>query len=297
MDASARKIFEWYEKNKRDLPWRRTTDAYRIFISELMLQQTQVDRVVVLYTTFIKTFPTWKKLSEAKTDKLIHGWAGLGYNRRALFAREAARNVVSNGIGTDEVSWRKLKGVGPYMASSLTAFVNHKPALVIDTNIRRVIGRIYAKLSYPKPSDDQRIKKILGRIQPSTIDPAIFPQALMDLGSAICTARQPRCEICPVRDTCLSSKSFQSKNPPIPPKRQITERIHSEKKYPDRIYRGRILACLREKTTILINEYLGTFIDPTFDPIADADWLRAMCERMMKDGLVEMRNGKLRLPK
>ena len=163
MHPVARRLLAWYALHKRDLPWRKTRDPYRIFVSELMLQQTQVDRVLPKYRAFIGRFRTWRSLADAKTSDLIHAWAGLGYNRRALYARDAAKHVIAYGVPVEETYWRRLKGVGPYMAAALTEFANGKRALVIDTNIRRVIGRVALGRPYPGPADDPRILRALER--------------------------------------------------------------------------------------------------------------------------------------
>ena len=183
------------------------------------------------------------------------------------------------------------------MSASLTAFVNHQHAIVIDTNIRRVVGRVFLGIAYPSLDDDSRISKLLEKITPRKVDPAILPQAFMDLGSLICTARNPKCGVCPLRQECRSSRRFLSSTPPKPPRRRVTERIHGEKKYPDRIYRGKILAAVREQRHVMINEGLGKKIDTTFDAIADAGWLREMCTRLERDGLVKITNKRLKLPK
>jgi len=292
MDAKIQTLLAWYRKNKRDLPWRDISDAYRIFISELMLQQTQVDRVIPLYQKFLKQFPTWQSLADAATADLIHAWAGLGYNRRALYARESAKIVIERGVPQNEEEWRKLKGVGPYMAAALTEFANHQRALVIDTNVRRVVGRLAHRLPFPRPEDDQRILKILQRVTPQRGSHWDLPQAFMDLGSSVCLARVPLCDICPLKESCASRILFSEKKlaQTLATKKKIIsrERIHGEKPFPDRIYRGRILALIRKNSALNINA-LGPLIDPTFDAIGDCDWIRAMTTRMIADGLLIMR--------
>jgi len=290
MHPVARRLLAWYAQNKRDLTWRKTRDPYRIFISELMLQQTQVDRVLPKYKAFIRRFRTWKALADATTSDVINAWAGLGYNRRALYAREAAKHVVAYGVPFDGSYWLRLKGVGPYMAAALTEFVNGKRALVIDTNIRRVIGRVALERPYPVPLDDPRILNALERITPTSIAHRDFPQAAMDLANAICHSRVPECAHCPLRTECLASKKFLSGDVPVKRRTPKTERVHAEKRFPDRIYRGRILAWVRTHGPTKIDA-LGLAIDKTFDRIADLDWLHAMVGRLIKDGLLVRRRG------
>ena len=223
-----RALLAWYRKNKRILPWRDVDDAYRVFISEIMLQQTQVDRVIPKFREWIHQFPTWKRLADAKTADLLHAWAGLGYNRRALQVREAARQVVERGEPKDEGEWRALKGVGPYTAAALTEFANHRPAIVIDTNVRRVAGRLFLGRPHPTLSDDARLRGILARIVPRRGRHWDVPQAFMDLGSAICLP-SPQCAVCPLRRRCLAAPKFLSG---MGPKRRMVrtkERRHANK--------------------------------------------------------------------
>lgn len=275
-------LLAWYRTHGRDLPWRRTHDPYAIFISELMLQQTQVERVIPFYRNWLKRFPTWKKLAEAKTPPLLHAWAGLGYNRRALYAREAARIVVERGVPTDETEWRKLKGVGPYMAAALTEFVNHKRALVIDTNVRRVVGRMSLGLTFPKPADDQRILRALDELTPSKGHEQV-PHALMDVGATICSTKLPSCSVCPFGSICKARKKLEGKTI-VRAKKRSNERIREGKKFPDRIYRGKILALVRNEGKVRLSN-LGPRVDPDFST-ADEDWIEAMAERLAKDGLI-----------
>lgn len=261
-----------------------------------MLQQTQVDRVIPKYRAWLKIFPTWKSLSTAKTSDLIHAWAGLGYNRRALYARDAARAVVASETPHNEKEWRKLKGVGPYVAAALTEFVNHRRAIVIDTNIRRVVGRIFLGKPFPSLTDDARIRSTLEKITPKDKRHRDLPQACMDFANAVCLPRTPKCAACPLQTRCKASTLFLSGRPVQRPTKRVTERIHTEKKFPDRIYRGRILALVRTDGPTNIST-LGYRVDQTFDRIADSDWLRAMVDRLIKDGLlVELRRNVIALP-
>lgn len=289
-------LLRWYNKNRRSLPWRKTWNAYRIFISELMLQQTQVPRVIPKYQAWLKRFPDWGALAAATTTDIIQGWAGLGYNRRALQARDAARQVLAGGVPTEEQEWRRLKGIGPYAAAALTEFVNHKRAIVIDTNVRRVVGRVFLGEPFPSPQEDDRLRSVLQQEIPNRGAHWDIPQAFMDLGSSICLIRTPLCTQCPLRKQCKAARLFLSATPPV---RQLRigsqERHHRNKRYPDRIYRGRILTLLREKRRFRI-EKIGSLIDPMFDSLQDAAWLQAMIERMKKDGLVMSDHIHVRLP-
>jgi A/G-specific adenine glycosylase len=280
------KLSAWYRRNKRDLPWRKTRDPYRIFVSEIMLQQTQVDRVIDFYRRWLKTFPTWRSLAEARTDQLLHVWAGLGYNRRALMLREAARTVITQGVPKTIEEWRALKGVGPYTAAAIYAITQQKRAIVIDTNVRRVVGRIWLGIPYPAPTDDQRITQTLELHLPHRKTVWEIPQILMDFGNAVCTPKAPACAICPLRASCQAANKFLTGTAGEKKTVKIRERIHRDKKYPDRIYRGRILAAIRNDDAIT-ERALGPFIDPTFNRERDGGWLRAMLKRLMNDGMIE----------
>jgi A/G-specific adenine glycosylase len=297
MDPSVKKLLAWYGRFRRDLPWRKTRDPYRIFVSELMLQQTQVERVVPKYRAWIRRFPTWKDLTRAKTTDLIRAWAGLGYNRRALYAREAALTVVERGVPTNEEEWRALKGVGPYMAAALAEFANHKRAIVLDTNVRRVAGRLFHGIPFPHADDDSNILRSLERTTPQTGAHWNLPQAFMDLATAVCFVRSPQCSVCPLRNDCKAAKLFLTGHAGTKPKRKVTERIHQEKRWPDRIYRGRILTWIMRRGPTKIVA-LGPKIDDSFDEITDSGWLRAMAGRLVKDGLLTLSyGGTLSLPK
>lgn len=290
MDVRLQRLLEWYRRNGRDLPWRKTRDPYRIFVSELMLQQTQVDRVRPKYADFLRKFPTWNSLARAKTADVIRAWSGLGYNRRALYAREAAARVVADGVPATEEGWRRLKGVGPYMAAALAAFVNHARAVVIDTNVRRVAARAFLGFPHPSPADDARLARVLRDALPKTGRHWEIPQAFMDLGSAICLPRSPKCGVCPLRNACNAAPKFLSGIAARRVRRKNAERVHRDKPDPDRIYRGRILRFVATRGRVRLDA-VGPAVDPAYDAIADRDWIRAMTDRLIKDGLLVRRRG------
>jgi A/G-specific adenine glycosylase len=167
----------WFAEQGRDLPWRRTRDPYAILVSEVMLQQTQVERVVPRYLRWLERWPTAQALADASTADVIREWQGLGYNRRAVNLKRAAEYVAAHGWPEDLT---ELPGVGPYTAAALGNFAFGRPVLPVDTNVRRVQERTRAKFG-----------------------PAAA-QALMDLGATICLARIPRCGVCPLAAGCPS---------------------------------------------------------------------------------------------
>ncbi|MCR4314139.1 MAG: A/G-specific adenine glycosylase [Candidatus Uhrbacteria bacterium] len=304
----ASKLLRWYRRHARDLPWRYTRDPYRVLVSEIMLQQTQVDRVVDFYGRWLKQFPTWKKLSTATNAQVIRAWAGLGYNRRALILRDVARDVVEYGLPDSEEGWLAIKGIGPYTAAAVSAFAQRQRTLPIDTNIRRVLGRLLLGKPFATLTDDEAIRSKADDFLPHRGDYYDVPQAIFDLATAVCT-KNPACARCPLRNDCPSAKLFLEGRVKIP-KRSIAvarERHHRNKPFPDRIYRGRILKIVREwgPTVVPSNgtlvgrqvgiRELGSLVDPDFDKKLDQKWIEAMVERLMKDGLVIQKGSKISL--
>jgi A/G-specific adenine glycosylase len=170
-------LLGWFEEHGRDLPWRRTRDPYAILVSEVMLQQTQVERVVPRYLAWLERWPTVKSLAETPLGDVIRAWQGLGYNRRAVNLHRAAEQVSRSGWPEDLTA---LPGVGRYTADAVRRFAFAEPVLPVDTNIRRVQERTGATFS------------------------AAAAHALMDLGATVCLARVPRCGICPLAGGCPS---------------------------------------------------------------------------------------------
>ena len=274
-------LLRWYAKEKRDLPWRKTHDPYRILVSEIMLQQTQVSRVLDFYKRWLKRFPTWHALARASNADVIHAWAGLGYNRRGLMLRDIARAITQNRIPKTEQEWLELKGIGPYTAAAISAFAQKKETVPIDTNIRRVLGRVLLGKPFPDLKDDARLKRLVGPKPPE------FWQATFDLAVAICK-KNPDCVACPLRAQCPASKKFLSGRVRIPKKtvKTATESKHRDKPHPDRIYRGRILKLARAGRIGFSS--IGEKIDPDFDATLDQSWVESMVRRLEKDGLLRI---------
>ncbi|MFL6028810.1 MAG: A/G-specific adenine glycosylase [Gaiellaceae bacterium] len=170
-------LLDWFARTARDLPWRRTRDPYAILVSEVMLQQTQVERVVPRYLEWLERWPSVEALAAASPAEVIHAWQGLGYNRRGLNLHGAARQIASDGWPDNLAT---LPGVGPYTAAAVANFAFNREVLPVDTNVRRVQDRT-------------------GR----TFSPGAA-QALMDLGATVCLARVPRCASCPLAGDCPS---------------------------------------------------------------------------------------------
>ncbi len=148
------KLLRWYDRYGRDLPWRRTRDPYRILVSEVMLQQTQVERVRSFYKQWLKAFPSWRTLAVASNAEVLRAWSGLGYNRRALMLRDVAQSVICDGEPSTEEGWRAIKGIGPYTAAAIMAFAYKRATVPIDTNVRRVGNRLWRGVAYPSSKSD-----------------------------------------------------------------------------------------------------------------------------------------------
>ena len=282
----ATRLLRWYDKHGRDLPWRKTRDPYRILVSEIMLQQTQVSRGLIFYDRWLGQFPNWNKLASATNSQVIQAWAGLGYNRRALMLRDIATRIVESGVPTTEDGWRELRGIGPYTAAAISAFALRQRRLPIDTNIRRVLGRLLFGTTYPQPAIDDRIRKNADLVLPKRGRFYDVPQAIFDLATTHCT-KVPSCATCPMRTVCPAAAKFLSGRVRVPKQmvRKAVESKHRDKRFPDRIYRGRILKFVRENGSAAIDE-IGPVVDAGYDAEADRDWIIAMVGRMEKDGMV-----------
>lgn len=198
-------LLEWYERSGRDLPWRNTHDPYAILVSEMMLQQTQVDRVLPKYREFLERFPTLAALAEAPTGDVIRAWAPLGYNMRAVRLQSIARQVVAEYGGQVPLQVEelyKLKGVGRYTAGAIACFAHRQQVATVDTNIRRVLYRVFVGIEQADaPVREEQSWTLAEKVLP--LDEAYrWNQALMDLGATTCTATTPACERCPMQSVC-----------------------------------------------------------------------------------------------
>jgi len=201
-----RSLLKWFRGNGRPLPWRETRDPYRIVVSEFMLQQTQVSRVLEYYPRFLRRFPTVEKLARARPHAVREAWEGLGYYRRAENLHRLARSVVRDHAGTipdDPDALERLPGVGRYTAGAVAAFAYERRAAAVDTNVRRVLGRVFGVRASKAGRADAKIWELAARLLPRSRSVAWeFNQALMDLGARTCVARKPRCAECPVGTAC-----------------------------------------------------------------------------------------------
>ena len=212
----------WYHKEKRNLPWRATNDPYAIWISEIMLQQTRVETVIGYFYRFMEQFPTIQDLAAAEEQKLLKVWEGLGYYSRARNLKAAAQQIVAEFDGEmpqsiEEI--RSLKGIGPYTAGAIGSIAFGLPEPAIDGNVMRVVSRLFcieadiAKASSRRPFDEA-MRTII-----SPDEPGEFNQALMDLGSRICTPTTPKCEECPISQYCLAYAENRQTDFPVKSKK------------------------------------------------------------------------------
>lgn len=211
-------LLSWYERNKRDLPWRRSRDPYHIWVSEIMLQQTRVETVIPYYERFISRFPTIADLAEADEDEVLKMWEGLGYYSRARNLQAAAREVQAEYGGRvpdskEEIA--SLKGVGPYTAGAILSIAYNKPEPAVDGNVMRVLSRfLLMEDDIAKPSSRKKFEEMAAALIPEGAA-GDFNQALMDLGASICTPKSPACLLCPVMEHCRGRLAGRAEELPI----------------------------------------------------------------------------------
>ena len=200
-----RRLLEWYRRNGRDLPWRKTSDPYHILVSEVMLQQTQVDRVLPKYLEWLQKYPTLEALATAPENDVSETWRPLGYNIRPRRLHAIARESVARYGGqlpSDEATLRSFKGIGEYTAGAVLSFAFGQRAAILDTNVARVLFRVFVGRGDLKAHATKKHLWDVSRTVLPRTQVFDFNQALMDFGATLCTARKPKCLICPMRDNC-----------------------------------------------------------------------------------------------
>jgi A/G-specific adenine glycosylase len=220
-------VLTWYREARRDLPWRRTTDPYAILVSEVMLQQTQVARVVPRYEAWIERWPDAAALAAATPAEVLGEWVGLGYNRRALRLREACGVVAREGWPADAAGLRALPGIGPYTAAAVASFAFGEQVPAVDTNVERIGRRLGVDPAALLPPGGARE----------------WNQAAMELGALVCGARKARCDACPAAPWCPSAGRVEPA-----PRRPAGSRPRFEDT--DRYARGRVVAALAGGTAL-----------------------------------------------
>ncbi len=314
-------LLAWYAREGRaGLPWRATRDPYAILVSEVMLQQTQVDRVTPKYLAFLSQFPTLAALAEASTADVIRAWAGLGYNMRAVRLQEIARQAMRDFDGAlpstlDDLL--KLKGVGRYTAGAVAAFAFEAQVATVDTNIRRTLWRMFRGVepgAWPTGETATRDALALAEWALPPGRAYDWQQALMDLGATVCIARRPACERCPLTETCAAWAEVGAVT--LFPSGEALARLRDERapssdgmvaeaeapytgqkarkpKQPftstTRYFRGRIIHALRalEPGAWLSFETLGPLVKAEYAP-DDLPWLRDLVSGLARDGLARL---------
>jgi A/G-specific adenine glycosylase len=279
-------LLEWFAANRRDLPWRLSRDPYRVLVSEVMLQQTQVDRVIPYYEAFLRRFPDAESLASAATAAVIKAWAGLGYNRRAINLQRTAQYVVEHLGGkfpSDVDALRKLPGIGPYTAGAIACFAFEQDVAFVDTNIRRVLHRVFFGVDVPAPTATERQIVAVGEAAVPAGNGWTWNQALMEFGALQCTARKPACVICPLQTSCRAFPAILSALGELP--RGVRLKREAPFAGSNRFYRGRVLAALRDEPGdgIALTD-LGPKVRDGFKN-DDLPWLYDVVQGLERDGL------------
>ena len=266
-------VLEWFDQNKRDLPWRRTT-PWGVMVSEFMLQQTPVQRVLPVWEKWLAKWPTPRDLAEAKRSDVITDWGRLGYPRRALRLHESATIIArdyKNAVPQDLTDLRSLPGVGEYTAAAIAAFAFNQSTLVLDVNIRRLFARVIDGVEFPTASPSQIERRLRTDLIPS--DGAKWAAATMELGALVCTSKNPDCAACPLKRQCAWRKAGYPKS----------ELVRKSQAWvgTDRQCRGVIVQALREEKKLSARRLKELW--------HDSSQVEAALKTLIADGLIEFR--------
>ncbi len=300
-DRVVTKLLAWHPVNKPQYAWRALRRTpYEVLVSEFMLQQTGARQIEKKLPVFLKLFPTAKRLAQAPRSTVIRAWQGLGYNRRAINLQNAAQAIAARRTFPKTLEGLlALPGVGEYTASAVLAFAFNVDVPVVDVNVQRVLSRLW------KPMEDAHAKLPVREI--AELDRTILPpgtsanlhEALMDLGSTVCTKQKPRCAECPVRGDCPSAKNLHGIRHQPKPKRNIEERFFG---HPRRIWRGRILKLISEAEGItameldrVLREDYPTILKNVLDTREFQELQKAILVSLHAEGFIAIRNGRITL--
>ncbi len=225
--SPGRRLLDWFAANRRELPWRRNRDPYRVWVSEVMLQQTRVETVLGYYEGFLERFPTIDSLARAELEEVLAAWSGLGYYRRARLLHRSAQAVAEAGsfpVGYE--AWRELSGIGEYTAAALASQLDGEARLAVDGNVERVVSRLIAYEGDPRSAEGRRLIVEAGSALLDAETPGTSNEALIELGATVCTARRPACASCSLAAGCGSFEQDIAELLPVrSPRRPIeTER-------------------------------------------------------------------------
>jgi A/G-specific adenine glycosylase len=250
-------LLAWFRREARDLPWRRTRDPYAIWVSEVMLQQTQVATASPYYRQFLRLFPSPRRLAAAPREAVLAAWAGLGYYRRARMLHEAAASVVREHGGrvpSDPAAFARLPGVGRYTAGAVQSIAFGHPLPVLDGNVARVFSRLFGlPLSVRTPSGARTLWALAGALVPMR-DPGDWNQAVMELGATVCLPRGPFCGRCPVARSCVARREGRIAELPPVAARRATVRIR------------RAVAVVTWRGSVLVERLSGPLLDGLWEP-------------------------------
>lgn len=288
-------LLAWYAANRRDLPWRLTRDPYQILLAEMMLQQTQVPRVLPRWLAWLERFPTLEALAAAPTADVLREWSGLGYNSRAIRLQAVARHVVAEFGGqmpSEVATLRSLPGIGEYTARAVACFAYEQDVPVLDTNVKRVLHRVLIGADAPKPLlNDRQLWALAEEAVPAGRG-YDWNQALMDFGSSICTARKPACLICPLRENCRAAPTIATALAEQQGTRRRTAKAAGTAipfTSTARYFRGQTLRALgaQPENVGMELEALGSHVKADYSP-DDRLWLYDLVATLHRDGLVTM---------
>ncbi len=313
LPAMQQAVLAWFAHHGRDLPWRTTRDPYHILVSEVMLQQTQVDRVRPKYHAFLAAFPTLAALAAAPTAEVIRQWAGLGYNRRAVNLQRTARTILSEHGGQfprTVAELRQLPGIGSYTAGAVACFAFEQDVAFLDTNIRRVLRRAWvAPEGEPPATNDHALHRLGEQLIPAGRGWQ-WNQAIMELGALICTTTAPACWRCPLQAHCRSYAAWRTRDEQIfdaaaspYPLPHTRPRLHAAEHRSEpfvgstRYYRGRIIDVLRTAPagSRLTPAQIGAQIKPDF-AATDQPWIGTLLQGLHRDGLLDLNDAGAALP-